>query len=275
MTGRRDYSRGLLVGLLILMAVVSLLPMTAVFVGSLRSNAEIMAAPVALPTSVDLSNYVNAWTRGSMATYFGNSLIVTLGALCLSMAVALPASYALGRWVFRGRAILALLFAIGLMVPLRLGVVPLFRMFNQVGLTNSLAGLMLIYAASAIPMAVLVLSAFYSQLPDALEHAALVDGAGHRTIWWSIMTPLVRPAIAAVLVLNVGPIWNDFFMPLIFLRDRGNYTLPVGITSFFSEHSSDRGLLYAGIIITIVPVVAFFALAMRQIVAGLTAGIEK
>lgn len=265
-------------GTLIVLAicsVVSLMPLLLVLLGSFRSNSDIVTDPTGLPTTLYLDNYVNAWTDGSLGLYFLNSVVVTIGALALTFILFLPVSYALGRWRFRGASIILGVFLLGLMVTLRIGILPLSQLLDSWGLIDNLLGLILIYAAQAAPMTVLILSTFYRELPDTLEDAALLDGASHGRIFFSVMTPLVRPALAAALVLDIGPIWNDFFMPLVLMRSTERSTLPLGITAFFGEFSADRGLLYAGIIIAILPVAIFFTLAMKQIVSGLTAGIEK
>lgn len=260
---------------LIVCSLCSALPLILVLIGSLRSNNDIIRDPSGFPRSLYLENYVTAWTDASLGAYFVNSAIVTVGALLLAFALYLPLSYALGRWRFRGAAAVLLVFTLGLMVSLRLGVLPITRMFDRWGLIDTHVGLILLYAAQAAPLTVLILSTFYRELPDTLEEAAILDGASDVRVFWSVMTPLMRPAIAAALVLAVGPIWNDFFLPLVLLRSTENYTVPVGISTFFGEYGADRGLLYAGIVIAVTPVIVFFAFAMRQIVSGLTAGIEK
>jgi raffinose/stachyose/melibiose transport system permease protein len=126
-----------------------------------------------------------------------------------------------------------------------------------------------------MPMAILLLSTFYRRLPDTLGDAAMIDGAGHFTLFWRIYTPLIKPAVATVVVLNIGPAWNDFFFPLIMQRTQSLFTLPVGITAFFSEFSVDRGLLFAGLVLAAAPLAIVFALSMRFVVGGLTAGMEK
>lgn len=270
--------RRMRVGMVVVLSFVSfvsLFPILAVFLSSLRSDADIAKNPIGLPVPPTIDNYVSAWADASIGAYFLNSVIVTIGALALSTVVALPAAYAVGRWSFTGRGLISAVFLLGLMVPLKIGILPLNQMLDAFGLIDSLLGLVLVYAVSCIPMSILVLSTFYRQLPESLEEAATIDGAGPGRVFLTIMTPLIRPALAAVLVLNVGPVWNDFFMPLILLRSDSMFTIPVGITSFFGEYTAQRGLLYAGIVIAIVPVVVFFALAMKQIVGGLTAGIEK
>lgn len=260
---------------LTLAAVVSAVPNLLVLLGSLRPNSEIVANPTGLPSGFYVGNYVRAWEEGSIGTYFLNSLLVTAVSLALALALFLPAAYALGRWRFRFAVLVQALFLLGLMVPLKLGILPLVQMYDAWGLIDNLGGLILVYTAQAAPLMILILSTFYRQLPDTLEDAAMIDGASSFRTFFSVMTPLMRPAVAAAVILSVGPIWNDFFMPLVLLRTDTNFTIPVGISSFFGEYGADRGMLYAGIVIAIAPVVIFFILAMKQIVSGLTAGIEK
>lgn len=256
-------------------ALLSSLPMLMVLMGSFRPNIDIVKNPVGLPTSFYFGNYQEAWVGASLGTYFLNSVVVTAGALALAFVLYVPAAYALGRWRFRGAAAIQALFLLGLMVALRIGIIPLTQMFDKWGLIDNLFGLILIYAASAAPMTVLIVSTFFRQLPDSLEEAALLDGASHPKIFWSVMLPLVKPALVTALVLDIGPMWNDFFMPLVMLRTTSKYTIPVGISSFFGEYNTDRGLLYAGIIIAVLPVIIFFSIAMKQVVKGLTQGIGK
>jgi len=260
---------------LIVAAVLSALPNLLVLIGSLRPNADIIANPTGVPTSLYFGNYVRAWEEGSIGTYFVNSLGVSAASLALALALFLPASYAIGRWRFKGAGVVLALFLLGLMVPLKIGIIPLVQMYDQWGLIDNPVGLVLIYTAQAGPLMVLILSTFYRQLPDSIEEAALIDGASPFQTFLRVMTPLMKPAIASAVILSIGPIWNDFFMPLVLIRSDANFTIPVGISSFFGEYGADRGMLFAGIVIAVAPVVFFFVLAMRQIVGGLTAGIEK
>jgi raffinose/stachyose/melibiose transport system permease protein len=260
---------------LVVATILSALPNLLVLIGSLRPNSDIVGNPTGLPTSLYLGNYVRAWEQGSIGTYFVNSLVVSAASLALALVLFLPASYALGRWRFRGAGMILALFLLGLMVPLKIGIIPLVQMYDQWGLIDNLAGLVLIFTAQTGPLMVLILSTFYRQLPDSLEEAAIIDGASPFQTFLRVMTPLMKPAIASAVILSIGPIWNDFFMPLVLIRSDRNFTIPVGISSFFGEYGADRGMLFAGIVIAVAPVVVFFVLAMRQIVSGLTAGIEK
>lgn len=260
---------------LITAVILSAAPLLLVILNSLRTNSEIITDPLAWPSTMNVENYRRAWLDASLGTYMVNSLLVTAGALTLCLLVSLPIAYALGRWSFSGKGLVAGFLLAGLMVPIRIGALPLYHLYESVRLMDTLQGLVLIYAASGMPMAVLILTAFYRGLPDSLADAARVDGAGEGTIFWRILTPLVRPAIVTVLVLNVGPAWNDFFYPLILQRTEARFTLPVGISMFFSEYSVDRGMLFAGLVIAAAPLAVLFALCMRQVVAGLTAGMER
>ncbi|BCL17417.1 carbohydrate ABC transporter permease [Micromonospora sagamiensis] len=256
-------------------AAVAFGPLLLVLIGSFRSNAEILRAPVGLPSSFDVSNYTRAWETASISTYFLNSLAVTAASVVLCVGVSALAAYALARWRFRGRALLAAFFLSGLMIPAKLGLLPVFYMFQSMNLIDSRIGLVLLYAASGVPFSVFVIMGFMRGLPGELEEAARIDGAHEGRLFVSIVLPLMRPALAVVTVFQFAPTWNDFFYPLVLLRSGEKYTIPVGLTRFFGEFAADRGTLFAGLVIALVPLAVVFALATRQIVAGLTAGMSR
>ncbi|MEU4640633.1 carbohydrate ABC transporter permease [Micromonospora sp. NPDC023814] len=256
-------------------AAIAFGPLLLVLIGSLRPNAEILRAPVGLPSSFDLSNYTRAWQTASISTYFVNSLTVTCASVALCVSVSAMAAYALARWRFRGRALLAAFFLSGLMIPAKLGLLPVFYMFQSMGLIDSRIGLVLLYAASGIPFSVFVIMGFMRGLPGELEEAARIDGANEGRLFVSVVLPLMRPALAVATVFQFAPTWNDFFYPLVLLRSGDKYTIPVGLTRFFGEFAADRGTLFAGLVIALVPLAVVFALATKQIVAGLTAGMSR
>jgi raffinose/stachyose/melibiose transport system permease protein len=184
-------------------------------------------------------------------------------------------AYVLGRWNFPGRGLLTAYFMIGLLLPLRLGAVPIFFLLRSFGLIDSRLGLILVYAAGGIPFAVFILTAFFRQLPDELEDAARIDGAGEFRLFWSVMLPLVKPALVTIAAVNFVVNWNDFFFPLILLRSESKYTMTVGLTAFMGQYLNDFGTLFAGLIIAMVPLILVFVFASRQIVEGLTSGLGK
>ncbi|MDJ0334923.1 carbohydrate ABC transporter permease [Salinibacterium sp. G-O1] len=256
-------------------AAISAVPLLIMFLNSFRSSAELIANPWPFTTSPTIENYVNAWTQASFATYVGNSVIVTVGAVVLSTAVSLPAAYALSRWQFVGNRLLQALFISGLMVPMMLAILPIFYLMDSLNLIDSPLSLILIYGANGVPFSIFVLSAFFRQLPVELEEAASIDGSGYFRTFLQVMLPLVWPAVATVAVFRFVPIWNEFLMPLVLLRSRENYTISVGLTTFFSEYETDRASLFAGLVIATIPLLILFILATKQIVQGLTAGLGK
>jgi raffinose/stachyose/melibiose transport system permease protein len=256
-------------------AVVVLGPLLLMLSNSLRSTNEIYARPLGLPSLAGAQNYVTAWSQAHISTYFVNSLIVTVASLALGVGTATLAGYGLGRCRFRGREAIGGFFLAGLLLPAQLGVVPLFTLLRQLGLIDSLAGLILIYAAHTLPLSTFLLAGFFRQLPPELEEAARIDGASELRVFCSIMLPLVRPALVTVVVVQCAPIWNDFFYPLVMLRSPGRFTLPVGLTSFIGQYEQDTGSLFAALVIVSLPLILLFLAATRHIVAGLTAGIGK
>jgi raffinose/stachyose/melibiose transport system permease protein len=256
-------------------AVVALAPLLLVLANSLRSNDAITSAPLGWPAKDWSANFATAWSQGHFSTYFANSLIVTTGALVLGVGVATLAGYGLGRFRFRGRDTLGGFFLAGLLLPAQLGVVPVFHLLRLLGLIDTRLGLVLVHAAHTLPLSVLLLSQFFRQLPAELEEAARLDGAGEWAIFRRVMLPLVRPALATVLVVQCAPIWNDVFYPLVLLRSPALFTLPIGLTGFVGQYQSDLGGLFAALVIVTLPLITLFLVATRQVIAGLTAGIGK
>jgi raffinose/stachyose/melibiose transport system permease protein len=256
-------------------AAVAIVPMIVMLLDSFRSNTDVLSDPLGLPSSPSFASYSTAWTEASFATYVRNSALVTVAAVALDVCVSLPAAYALGRYAFRGSGVLTAYFLSGLMLPIRLGIVPIFYLLSSFGMQDSRVGLVLVYAASGIPFSVFVLSAFFRGLPRELEEAARIDGAGEFRIFSRVMVPLVRPAIATVVVFRFVPLWNDFFFPLVLLRTTSKYTLPVGLTQFFGEYQTNWSALFAGLTIAVLPLIILFVVATKQIVEGLTAGMSK
>jgi raffinose/stachyose/melibiose transport system permease protein len=260
--------------LLWLYALAALAPLIIMALGSLRTEQQLADSPIGFPLHPAFENYAKAWSEGGFSRYFINSIVVTVSSVVLGTGVAVLAAYPLARYRFRGRGLLTAFFLAGLMLPIRLGVVPVFYLLNSIGLIDSRIGLICVYAASGVPFGIFVLTAFFRALPMELEEAARIDGAGELRIFAQIMVPLVRPALTTVALFQFIPLWNDFFFPLVLLED-DKYTLPVGLTRFVAEFEAAHAQLYAGLVITTIPLVLLFLLATKQIIAGLTAGMTK
>lgn len=256
-------------------AVLALAPLLVMVANSLRTTQDLYSRPLAPPWPFAVDSYRVALTEGGFAAYLGNSLVVTTGAALLSTAVSTMAAYGLARSRSRLLGVVEAVFLSGLMLPFHLAILPIFYLLDGLGLIDSRLGLTLVYAAAGVPFSVFVLTTFFRQLPIELEEAARIDGAGPWRMFTQIMLPLVRPAVATVVVFRFVPIWNDFLFPLVLLRSDEKYTLPVGLTTFFGEFQTDWSALFAGLVIATVPLVVLFLVATKQIVAGLTAGMSK
>lgn len=256
-------------------ALIAVVPLLVMVTNSLRPNRELATEPLGLPFPPDFSSYQRAWIEASFSTYFWNSILVTVTSVTISTVVSLLAAYALARSSSRIVAAIESVFISGLMMPVFLMILPIFYLLESFGLVSTKTGLIMVYAAVSIPFSVFVLATFFRQLPGELEEGGRLDGAGPLRMFWSVMMPLVRPAIATVVVFRFVPIWNDFFYPLILIRDRANYTLPVGLTTFFGEYQTDWSTLFAGLVIATAPLVLLFLVATKQIISGLTAGMGK
>ena len=256
-------------------AVVALGPLLLMVNNSFRTQQQIAMEPLGLALPPSLTSFQEAWLTASFDVYFRNSMIVTTGAVLLTTVVSVMAAYGLARarnrW-FRG---VEAVFLSGLMLPVHLAILPLFYLLASLRMTSNLFSLILVYGALGIPFSTFVLTVFFRQLPQELEEAARIDGASTARTFVEVLLPLVRPALATVVVFRFVPVWNDFFYPLILMRDPDSYTLPVGLTRFFGEYQTDWPQLFAGLTIATIPLVVLFLLATKQIISGLTSGMSK
>ena len=236
---------------------------------SLKSEQEFFGSnPWSLPGYLRFQNYVDAWRLGEIGSYFGNSVIVTTVSVCVGIALSANAAYVLARVEFPGRGAVFGLFGVGLMIPAFLVVIPLFFLLKDLGLLGSLWGLCIVYVASSLPFNTLVLTGFFRTLPDEIEEAAYVDGCSPLRAYLSVMLPMATPAVVALAVLQTLWLWNELFFALVFISDPSKFTVPVGLLQL--GYNTDRGggwtLLFAGLVISIVPVLALFALAQERII---------
>ena len=262
-------------GLLVLNTLGVVLPLLVALVSSFKSTAEIMNEPFGLPRSWSLRNFAKVLGEGNFDIYFRNSVLVTLGSEAIILSLSAMAGYALGRYRFRLNAALYTLILMGLMIPAKLLLVPLFLQLKQMGLLDSLWGLVLVYAAGGIPAGVFIMTGFFRALPNQLEAAARIDGASEWTIFHRIMLPLVRPQLAIVAIYTAIPIWNDFLLPIVFISSPNLKTVPQGLSVFFGEHAVNLGALFAGLTISALPLVALYLVLSEQFIKGLTAGAVK
>lgn len=257
------------------LAAVFLYPVALMVLTAFKSTPEIFRNPFGMPASWSLDTFRDVWERARFGLYLRNSLLVTGASALVLLATAAPAAYALARYRFRVRGILFLFFLAGIMIPIRLGILPLYLLMRDLNLIDTPFALIFTYAASGMPMSVFLLTVFFRNLPRDLEDAARIDGCTEYQTYFRIMLPLVRPGLATVVIVNVVPWWNDFFFPLLFLTSDTWKTIPLGMQIFFGQHLIDWSLVFSGMVLASLPLLVIYLVMSRQFIEGLTAGAVK
>lgn len=258
-----------------LFAVICLYPVLLMLMSSLKSNAEIFGSPLGLPTSLTLKSYRQLLQQLPYFGYIKNSVIVSVAAVFLTLLFGAMASFYLARFHFKWNPALFFFFLMGMMIPIKLGIIPLFLFMRSLHVLDTLWSLILIYTAIGIPISVLILSRFFRTMPKELEEAARIDGCSNLKIFWHILLPLMRPALGTVMIIHFITVWNDFFFPLVFIHDEAKKTIPVGMLTLFSEYSTDWSVLFAGLALSSLPMLVLFFVASKQFMEGITAGAVK
>lgn len=260
---------------LILLAwtVVVLFPLGTAVLNSLKPNlGEVYRAPFALPSVWSWDNFAKAWLGAHFDAYFLNSVIIAVSCVVIVSLCASSTAFVIVRMPFRGSGLLFGCFMLGVIIPIRLALAPLFSIVKALGLLDSLLGVILVQSASMMPVAVFILTSFLRAVPSELEDAAKMDGALPFEIYWRVVLPLVRPAVATVALLTFVQSWNEYFLPLIFLHTESLFPITLGMVQFRSQFSVQWHLMFAGILIMLVPTIVAFLLASRQFIEGLTQG---
>jgi multiple sugar transport system permease protein len=268
---KRPLERVLVNGLLVAFTAATLLPLAWMVSASFMATGESMSAPAPLlPDRPTLEHYRDLFTRLSLGRALTNStLIAVLATLCSVLFNSL-AGYAFAKLRFPGRDRLFAALLAMLVIPAQVGMLPLFLMLRSLGLVNTVWGVVIPSMAGVF--GIFMVRQFARSIPDELLDAARVDGASEWRIYRSIVLPLLRPILATLAVFTFMGSWNDFMWPLIVLTDDRRYTLPVALANLLGEHAQDTELMMAGAVLTVLPVLALFAVLQRQYIAGITAG---
>ena len=262
---------------LILYTAIALFPVLLVVVNSFKSRNAIFQQPLMPPTSktFDLIGYVTVMKQGDFLLYFQNSLIVTVVSLFLVLLFGAMAAFALSEYRFRGNALMGLYLALGIMIPIRLGTVAILQLMVASGLVNTLTALVLVYTAQGLPLAIFILSEFMKGVSDDLKNAGRIDGLSEYTIFFRLVLPLVRPAMATVAVFTMIPIWNDLWFPLILAPSEATKTITLGAQIFIGQYVTNWNAVLAALSLAIAPVLVLYLIFSRQLIRGITAGAVK
>lgn len=271
--------------ILALLAITILVPVAWVFVASIKENSEFYRNPWAIPQGFHFQNFIDAWQTASMGDYMLKSVLVTALALFLLVIIALPAAYVLARFRFKSRAVWNTLFMAGLFINVNYIVVPIFLMLNNgdmflrkaTGHTfflNNLFILALVYAATALPFTIYLLSGYFKSLAKDYEEAAYVDGAGYfYTMVWVII-PMAKPSVVTVILFNFLAFWNEYIISMTLLTKPELKTLPVGLMNLMAAQKSavQYGQLYAGLVIVMLPTLILYMCVQKKLTQGMTLG---
>lgn len=253
---------------------VCIAPVLYIIIGGFRTNSQITVSPSGWPDPWVLTNYTSVLQSGLFWQQFGNSMISALSTTVAAVALALMASFVIARYSFAGRNTMYALFAAGLMFPMTVAITPLYLLVKNLGLTNNLLGVILPQIAFALPTTVIILVPFLAAIPKELEEAASIDGASRLGFFFRMVLPLSLPGVITTGILVFIGAWNSYLLPLFILNDSSQYTLPLGVQSFSSEHSVDTAAVLAFTSLSMIPALVFFSIFERRIVGGLTGAVK-
>lgn len=259
---------------LLVWALIILYPILWTVLGSFKDNQELYSNPWGIAKVWHPENYLKAWTEAEIGSYFFNSVLVTAFSVFFGIFLSALAAYIVDRFQNWATKLIFALFTVSMMLPVVLSLVPKFLIIKSAGLINTRLSLILIYVASGIPFGVFTLRTYFSSLPKDFEESAYLDGAGYFTIFFRIVAPLVSAGMSVVAVFLFLRSWNEVYHAMIMLTDTSKYTIPVGMIRLIEvqQYSVEYGPILAGVVIAIIPILIFFLLAQKKLVAGITAG---
>lgn len=260
---------------MILWSLVAVLPVWMLIINTFKNKREIYSNPFGMPQAWTLDNYRYIMNGSDFLTYFKNSFVVVVGSLAMILALGSLAAYALAHWRTRTSKGLHFFFIIGMMLPIKIATIRLLQLMKAMNLLNTIWSLFPVYIAMGIPTAVFILTQFIRQLPGELYEAGFVDGADRFRIYWNIVLPLIRPALATVAIYNLVPIWNDLWFPLIFITDESQKTVLLAVTRLQGQYTTDWPKLLTVLTLSALPVIALYLAMSKQFISGLTAGAVK
>ncbi len=262
---------------LIAYTLISLFPVFVIVINSFKSRKAIFGDPLALPTpaTFDLVGYATVLKQGDFFQYFVNSMTVTMGSLFFVLLFGAMAAFALSEYRFRGNTLTGLYLALGIMIPIRLGTVAILQLMVASGLVNTRTALVLVYTAQGLPLAIFILSEFMKQVSDDLKNAGRIDGLSEYRIFFTLVLPLIRPAMATVAVFTMIPIWNDLWFPLILAPAEEVKTITLGSQIFIGQFVTNWNAVLSALSLAIVPVLVLYLIFSRQLIRGITAGAVK
>jgi raffinose/stachyose/melibiose transport system permease protein len=259
----------------IVVGAAVVVPIVFGVLGGFKDNGQLFTNPFGLPAPWRPGNYLDALGSGAFWRQGANSLFIAIASTVLVVLIGAMAAYIFARYAFPGRELLFTLFAIGLMFPFAVAILPLFVLLREMNLLGNPLGVILPQAAFGLPITIIILRSFFRSIPAEVEESAVLDGCGPFRFFWRILLPMSRPALGTVSVLAVVGSWNNYLLPLIVFNESKWWTLPLGVQQFQSQYSADTARILAYVTLAMLPSLICYALAERQLISGLTSGLGK
>ena len=267
----------LLYVVLIILALIWIVPMFTLIATAIKSKSDFYsgAGLFSLPESIAWDNFVNAVTKGRLLTYMKNDLIICLLKVPLGIFIEAMAAFALTRLNVKHRTGIYIFFLIGMMLPMQTALVPINVVFSKLGLMNSYFGLFYVYVGFGISFGILILRGFFNGIPKELDEAAYLDGCTKWQLFYKIILPVAKPAVATLIISDFLSTWSEYLLASVIINDNAKKTVPVGIMTFVGEHGTDYGYLCAGVLLSVVPVLVVYLLFQRYFVEGMAGAVKS
>lgn len=259
---------------MLIISILILVPFYYLVVNTFKSPQEMSASPLALPSAINFDNYIKAFESMDFFRSFTNSLLITLISVTFIVVFGAMAAYPIARRKHKFYKGMLFYFLIGYMVPAQTIMIPLYLLLQNIGLLNNIAGLILVYT-SWCNFALFLYQGFFKGLPNDIEEAAMIDGCGPWKCFWIVVFPLLKPITTTIIIFEVMWVWNDFLYPYLFLSSNKSFTLVMQVYKGVGQFSNDWAMMLATMVIVLVPVVIFYLIMQKNIVAGITSGAVK
>jgi raffinose/stachyose/melibiose transport system permease protein len=272
---KRNIKTILIYVVLSIYAIINAYPIIWMMLNSFKSEKEFAVNQFGFPKEFVFENYISAWNTANLGVLFKNSIFICLLATIITVFIGALASYFISRFNFKMNKVVYTFFIFGMLIPIHATLVPMFILLRDLGMLNNPISLLFPYIAFNLPITIFILTSFMKAFPKDIEESAVMDGCGIFRIFWSIILPMSRPAIATVVILNFIHNWNEFSFALVLINDPALQTLPLGLASFAGQFTVNYGAQMAGLTMSLVPILVFYLLLEKEIVKGMTAGAVK
>ncbi len=262
--------------ILIILALIWIVPMFTLVATAIKSKADFYSGGglFSLPKSIAWENFVNAVIKGRLLIYMKNDMIVSCMKVPLGIFVEALAAFALTRLNVKYKTGLFIFFLIGMMLPMQTALVPINVIFSKLGLLNSYFGLFYVYVGFGISFGILILRGFFNGIPKELDEAAYIDGCNKWQLFYRVILPVAKPAVATLVITDFLSTWNEYLLASVIINDNAKKTVPVGIMTFVGEHGTDYGYLCAGVLLSVIPVLVVYLIFQRHFVEGMAGAVK-